>query len=254
ETTNLYANFSRGFFFPQQRGFAPVPGIRESNYESETIIQGELGAKFGTSAFSGSVAGYFVNLSDRIRIDQAIVGGQLVDQGRSEQTTRTFGLEATWSYRFLESWSLNGTATYQDHEISKNETTDLTNGDVSTINEGNEIGRQPNFLGSLSLNFDDKGFDANFTLNHTGNKFTDDSNNVELDAITIARLGAGYTFRTEDVNALRLGFSVFNLFDSDGLTEGNPRAGIAGQSADGEFFFGRPILPRRFFLTATFNF
>ncbi|MEM9867703.1 MAG: TonB-dependent receptor, partial [Bacteroidota bacterium] len=138
ETTNLYANFSRGFFFPQQRGFAPVPGIRESNYESETIIQGELGAKFGTSAFSGSVAGYFVNLSDRIRIDQAIVGGQLVDQGRSEQTTRTFGLEATWSYRFLESWSLNGTATYQDHEISKNETTDLTNGDVSTINEGNE--------------------------------------------------------------------------------------------------------------------
>ncbi|MBT8280562.1 MAG: TonB-dependent receptor, partial [Muriicola sp.] len=91
-------------------------------------------------------------------------------------------------------------------------------------------------------------------LNHTGSKFTDDSNNVELDAITIARLGAGYTFRTQEVNSLRLGGSVFNLFDSVGLTEGNPRAGIAGQSADGDFFFGRPILPRRIFLTATFNF
>ncbi|MEM6892999.1 MAG: TonB-dependent receptor [Bacteroidota bacterium] len=254
ETTNLYANFSRGFFFPQQRGFIPTPGIQESNYDAETILQGEAGAKFGTSAFSGSIAGYFVTLQDRIRIDQAIVGGQLVDQGRSEQTTRTFGLEATWNYRFMEHWSLNGTATYQNHEITKNETTDLTNGDVSIINEGNEIGRQPNFLGSLSLNFDDRRFDANFTLNHTGNKFTDDSNNVELDAITIARLGAGYSFQTDEVNSLRLGFSVFNLFDSDGLTEGNPRAGIAGQSADGEFFFGRPILPRRFFLTATFNF
>ncbi|RDY60292.1 TonB-dependent receptor domain-containing protein [Flagellimonas nanhaiensis] len=254
ETTNLYANFSRGFFFPQQRGFAPTPGIRESNYEAETILQGEAGAKFGTSVFSGSVAGYFVTLQDRIRIDQAIVGGQLVDQGRSEQTTRTFGLEATGNVRFSDYWSLNGTATYQNHEITKNETTDLTNGQVSTINEGNEIGRQPNFLGSVALNFDDRKFDANFTLNHTGSKFTDDSNNVELDAITIARLGAGYTFRTEDVNSIRLGFSVFNLFDSDGLTEGNPRAGIAGQSADGEFFFGRPILPRRFFLTATFNF
>lgn len=254
ESTNLYANFSRGFFFPQQRGFAPTPGIRESNYEAETIIQGEVGAKFGTSKFSGSLAAYFVNLNDRIRIDQAIVNGDLVDQGRSEQSTRTIGLEATWNYRFTDFFNVNGTFTYQNHEITTNETTDLTNGQTSTINEGNEIGRQPNLLGSIGLNYDDKKIDANFTLNHTGSKFTDDSNNVELDAITIARLGAGYTFSMQDVNSLRLGFSVFNLFDSAGLTEGNPRAGIAGQSADGDFFFGRPILPRRFFLTATFNF
>ena len=176
------------------------------------------------------------------------------EKARSEQTTSTIGLEATWLYRFTDNLSLNGTATYQNHEITKNETTNLLNGDVTTINEGNEIGRQPNFLGSLGLNYDDRKFDANFTLNHTGSKFTDDGNNVELDAITIARLGAGYTFRVEDVNSVRLGFSVFNLFDSVGLTEGNPRAGIGGQVDDGDFFFGRPILPRRFFLTATFNF
>ncbi|MEM1259294.1 MAG: TonB-dependent receptor [Bacteroidota bacterium] len=254
ESTNLYANFSRGFFWPQQRGFVPTPGIRESNYEGETIIQGEAGAKFGTSKFSGSLAGYYVTLRDRIRIDQAIVNGQLEDQARSEQTTATFGLEASWLYRFDDNFSLNGTATYQNHEITKNETTNLLTGEVTTINEGNEIGRQPNFLGSLGLNYDNRSFDANFTLNHTGSKFTDDGNNVELDAITIARLGAGYTFRVEDINSVRLGFSVFNLFDSEGLTEGNPRAGIGGQVDDGEFFFGRPILPRRFFLTATFNF
>lgn len=254
ESTNLYANFSRGFFWPQQRGFVPTPGIRESNYEGETIIQGEVGAKFGTSKFSGSIAGYYVTLRDRIRIDQAIVNGQLEDQARSEQTTSTLGLEASWLYRFDDNFSLNGTATYQNHEITKNETTNLLTGEVTTINEGNEIGRQPNFLGSLGLNYDDRKFDANFTLNHTGNKFTDDGNNVELDAITIARLGAGYTFRVEEESSVRLGFSVFNLFDSEGLTEGNPRAGIGGQVDDGEFFFGRPILPRRFFLTATFNF
>ncbi|RNC92028.1 MAG: TonB-dependent receptor [Allomuricauda sp.] len=254
ESTNLYANFSRGFFWPQQRGFAPTPGIRESNYDGETILQFETGVKYGTSTLSGSLAGYYVTLRDRIRIDQAIVGGQLVDQARSEQTTATVGLEASWLYRFAQDWSLNGTATYQNHEITKNETTDLTNNTTTTINEGNEIGRQPNFLGSLGLNYDNSKFDANFTLNHTGSKFTDDGNNVELDAITIARLGAGYTFRTADVNSVRLGFSVFNLFDSVGLTEGNPRAGIGGQVDDGDFFFGRPILPRRFFLTATFNF
>ena len=254
ETTNLYANFSRGFFFPQQRGFAPTPGIRETNYEAETIVQGEIGAKFGTSKFSASVATYFVGLSDRIRIDQAIVGGQLVDQGRSEQSTRTLGLEATGNYRFSDYLSASATLTYQDHEITTNQTEDLVAGGITTINEGNEIGRQPNLLGSLGLNYDNQKFDALLSFNHTGAKFTDDSNNVELDAITIARLGAGYTFKTQGDNSLRVGFSVFNLFDSDGLTEGNPRAGIAGQSGDGEFFFGRPILPRRVFFTTTFNF
>ncbi|WP_405210422.1 TonB-dependent receptor domain-containing protein [Dokdonia sp. Asnod2-E02] len=254
DATNLYANFSRGFFFPQQRGFAPTPGIRETNYDAETIIQAEAGAKFGTAAFSGSVAGYYVNLSDRIRIDQAIVGGQLVDQARSEQTTRTIGLEATGNYKLSDAFSINATATYQNHEITQNETLNLVDNTSATINEGNEIARQPKFLGSLGLNYSQKKFDANFSLNHTGAKFTDDTNNVELDAITIARLGAGYTFETQDDNSLRVGMSVFNLFDSSGLTEGNPRAGIAGQSGDGEFFFGRPILPRRLFLTATFNF
>ena len=254
ESTNLYANFSKGFFFPQQRGFAPTPGIRESNYNAETIIQGEAGLKFGTSAFSGSFAAYYVTLQDRIRIDQAIVGGELVDQGRSEQTTSTVGVEASWNYRFAENWSLFGTATYQDHEITKNETTDLTNGNVTTQNEGNEIGRQPNLLGTLGIQFDDRKIDAGFILNHTGSKFTDDSNNVELDAITLARLTAGYTFPIQEVNSVRLGVSVFNLFDSEGLTEGNPRAGIGGQVDQGEFFFGRPILPRRLFFTATFNF
>ena len=254
DSTNLYGNFSRGFFFPQQRGFAPTPGVRDTNYEAETIIQGELGAKFGTSKFSGSAAVYYVNLSDRIRIDQAISGGELVDQARSEQSTNTIGLEATANYKFTNDFRVNATLTYQDHEISTNQTEDLVNGGISTINEGNEIGRQPNLLGALGLNYDNQKFDGLFSLNYTGAKFTDDTNNVELDAISIVRLGGGYTFETQNNNRLRVGFSVFNLFNSDGLTEGNPRAGIAGQSGDGDFFVGRPILPRRFFLPTTFTF
>lgn len=254
DATNLYANFSRGFFFPQQRGFAPTPGIRETDYNAETILQGELGAKFGTPKFSGSVAAYYVGLSDRIKITQAISGGQLVDEARSEQSTRTIGLEANGNYKLVESLNLFGTLTYQDHEITTNQNEDLINGGITTVNEGNEIGRQPNVLGSLGLDYDDTIIDTNVTINHTGNKFADDANLVELDAITMVRVGAGYTFETQEDNSLRFGISVFNLFDNSGLTEGNPRAGSAGQSGDGDFFVGRPILPRRLFLTATFSF
>lgn len=256
DKVNLYANFSRGFFFPQIRGFAPIAtGVTGSKYDSEKIIQFEVGAKLGTEKLKGSVAAYYVGLSDRIKIDQGFVSGSLVDLTRSEQSTKTIGLEATFDYSLANNLSLRGTATYQDHEISKNVSTDLTTNTSSTTNEGNELARQPNFLGSIGAYYDDGAFDALFSFNHTGSKFAADNNTVELDAITIARIGAGYEFAMGDNDSddtLRLGFSVFNLFNDEGVTEGDPRN--VNQEGDAEFFFGRPILPRRFFLTATFNF
>ena len=257
EPVNLYANFSRGFFFPQIRGFSPIAsGVTASKYDSEKIIQFEAGAKLGTEKLKGSLAAYYVGLSDRIKIDQGFVNGSLVDLTRSEQSTRTVGLEASFDWGFADNFSLRGTGTFQDHEISKNVSTDLTNNTSSTTNEGNELARQPNFLGSLGVHFDDNKFDALFSFNHTGSKFAADNNTVELDAITIARIGAGYQFKMGDNedsdDTLRLGFSVFNLFNDEGVTEGDPRN--VNQAGNAEFFFGRPILPRRFFLTATFNF
>ncbi|WP_142784229.1 TonB-dependent receptor domain-containing protein [Changchengzhania lutea] len=257
EPVNLYANFSRGFFFPQIRGFTPIAsGVTGSKYDSEKITQFEVGAKLGTAKLKGSLAAYYVGLTDRIKIDQGFVSGALVDLTRSEQSTRTIGLETSFDWSFADNFSLRGTGTYQDHEISKNVSTDLTNNTSSTTNEGNELARQPNFLGSLGVHFDDNKFDALFSLNHTGNKFAADNNTVELDAISIARIGAGYMFKMGDNedsdDTLRLGFSVFNLFNDEGVTEGDPRN--VNQAGDAEFFFGRPILPRRFFLTATFSF
>ena len=251
---NLYANFSRGFFFPQLRGFAPTPGIEETNYDAENIIQFEAGTKFSNQKISGAVAAYYVSLSDRIRVNQAIVGGNLIDQSRSEQSTSTFGVEATADYNITDELILRGSATYQSHEINTNVNVDLTTGESTTVNEGNELARQPSFLGSLGLFYTENTWDAFFSVNHTGSKFTADDNNIELDAINIARLGVGYSFELGNANeSLRLGASVFNLFDSEGITEGNPRAGD-GNEVEEAFFFGRPILPRRFFLTATFNF
>ncbi|MFD2530104.1 TonB-dependent receptor [Polaribacter marinaquae] len=256
DNVNLYANFSRGFFFPQIRGFAPVAGIPNTNYDSEKITQFEVGAKLGTEKLSGSLATYYVSLKDRIKITQGFVNGSLVDLTRSEQSTSTLGLEANWSYKLTENFDFRGSATYQNHEITKNTDEDLVAGGSTEVNVGNELARQPNFLTSMGLHFDNSSFDGQFTLNHTGSKFTADNNNVELDAINIFRIGAGYTFslnndkdRNED---LRIGFSVFNLFDDSGVTEGDPRN--INQAGDAEFFFGRPILPRRMFLTATFNF
>ena len=140
---------------------------------------------------------------------------------------------------------LYGNFTFQDHEFTEVE------GNPEQV--GNELRRQPNVLGSAGVNYTMAGFDANLSANYLGNKFANDANTVELDAFTIVRAGAGYTLDLGQQETLRLGVSVFNLLDAAGVTEGSPRQGNA-QTGSSEFFVGRPILPRRVFLKATFSF
>jgi iron complex outermembrane recepter protein len=54
-------------------------------------------------------------------------------------------------------------------------------------------------------------------------------------------------------NSLRFSVNVFNVFNSDAATEGSPRQDN-NQAANGAFFVGRPVLPRRITGRLTFNF
>ena len=108
-------------------------------------------------------------------------------------------------------------------------------------------------MGMIGLSYDNDGFDANISSNFLGSKFANDGNTVELDGFNIVRLDAGYKFPLGEEESLRLGVSVFNLLDSAGVTEGSPRQGDA-QTGSSEYFVGRPILPRRLFIRATFDF
>ena len=119
--------------------------------------------------------------------------------------------------------------------------------------EGNELRRQPNVMGLIGLAYDKNGIDFNISSNFLGPKFANDANTVELDGFNIVRASAGYTIDLENDQSLRLGVSVFNLLDSEGITEGSPRQGNT-QIGGGEYFVGRPILPRRVFLRAMFDF
>jgi len=257
ESTNLYANFSRGFFFPQLRSVGIIDGQRGTPYEPEKLTQFEFGAKFGNDKLTGSIAGYYVGLSDRITIRRGNdSSGAIVDTERSVFDSKTIGIEANWDWRFAEGLSFRGSGTFQSHEITKDETTDLLQMlRVEGTIVGNKTGRQPNTMIAAGVYYDKNSFDANFGVNYYGNKFTNNNNSDELDAYSLGRLGFGYTIRNKRVanQTLRLGSSVFNLFDSKGLTEGNPRT-TGSVSGNEDFFFGRPILPRRFFLTATLNF
>jgi iron complex outermembrane recepter protein len=128
-------------------------------------------------------------------------------------------------------------------------------GDSPAAINGKRPDRLPKILVNLGAQLSASGFDAAVFWNHQGKTFQDASNNVPLFAYSIWRAEAGYTFSGIGAeNKLRLSVGVFNLLNSQGLAEGNPRAGAIQAGGTGAFFNGRPILPRRVTARLTFDF
>ncbi len=244
---SAYANFSKGYFFPELRSVKFNSLDQPATYSPEKIIQSEAGVKYGNGTFSGTLAFYSANLSDRRNVqfinDPANPGGfiEKVDL----QDTKSYGFEGTWNWRFAQGLSFNGGFTYQKHELTKSENNPLF--------VGNKIARQPDFMSKLGLAYDKSNFDLNLDYNYAGDKFTNDANTIKLDGFGIVDLGMGYTFSVgNDKETLRLGVQSFNLFNSVGITEGSPRLGE--NQTEEEFFVGRPIIPRTAVVNLTFNF
>ncbi len=242
---NVYANASRGYFFPELRGVKfSTPGEPQT-YETEGIVQGEIGAKYAQSRLSATGALFLVALSDRRTVDFVNDGSGGVIEEVFVQSTRTVGAELGANFNAAPGLDIYGNFTFQDHQFTKVEGNDEQ--------VGNWLRRQPKIMGMAGVRYSGSGFDANLSGNFLGKKFGNDSNTVELDAFSIVRLDAGYTIPLGDSESLRLGVAVFNLLDSAGITEGSPRQGNS-QIGGGEYFVGRPILPRRIFIRAGFNF
>lgn len=245
DNLNVYANASRGFFFPELRGVQFNALGQPASYEAEIIEQGELGVKFFGSDYNGSVALFRTDLSDRRSVDFVNDGMGGVIELPVMQSTKATGVELRGHYDLTDSWNLDANLTYTDHEFTEFDS------DPSII--GNELRRKPKLMINTSISYISDNWDAALYHSYVGDNYANDANSVQLDAFNLFRLDAGYSWRFADDEKLRLSLGVFNLFDSDGITEGSPRLGN-DQSADDAYFVGRPILPRRVTLRLKYDF
>ena len=246
DNVNLYANASRGYFFPELRGVKfSAPGETQT-YETEGIVQGEIGAKIGYNKFSGTANVFYVGLNDRRSIDFVNDGQGGVVEEVSVQSTQTIGFEGTGNYQLAEGFYVDAIITFQNHQFTEVE--------GNADQEGNWLRRQPQFKGTIGLTYNNNNIDFNASATYLGKRFANDANTVELDPYTLVRLSGGYTIGLGQQNeSVRLGIAIFNLLDTQGITEGSPRQGNS-QTGASDYFVGRPILPRRVSLTALFNF
>jgi len=255
DSMSLYANASRGFFFPELRSaaFRPLAAGTAANasaspgtqsFTAEIIKQAEAGIKISQPGLSLTFSGFWTNLENRRQVLFVNDGqGGLIERVNLVGT-ESYGAEATVDVEIVDNLNFAGNVTWQKSQY--------TAFDTAPANIDNAVERQPEWLYNAGLYYDDGTFDLSLFTNYTGPNFTAANNAIELDGWNIANLDAGYTMEIGG-SALRLSVNVFNLFDTDAVTEGSPRQD-ANQVANGAFFVGRPVLPRRITARATFTF
>ena len=248
DNLNVYGNVSRGFFFPGLQGFPINANGQVAPFEGEVVTQGEIGLKYADGRFDGAVALFFANLDDRLTSnfinDVNAPGG--IRTVSAFQSTEAVGIEAFANYNLAENWTLNANLILQDHEISED--------DSNPTFVGNELNRLPQTIANIGIAYDDGQYDFSLYGTYNGDTFAQQGNIDVLESYAIWRLDAGYTQTLANDSTIRYSINVFNITDDQGLSEGSPRAGSAGSFDTGGFFTGRPELPRRVMLRATYDF
>lgn len=263
DRVSLYANGSRGYFFPEIRavGFVTLPPGTAANaslspgtasYEGEIIKQAEAGIKVSQPQFSMTVAGLYTKLTNRRQVLFVNAPGGGFQELVNLVATESYGVEATLDLRLTRYLNFSGNLTIQEAKYRQFQ---QNVGGVPTSNPaiiGNDLERQPNILYNAGLYYDDGALDASVFTNYTGDNFVASNNAILLQGWNIVNFDAGYKIPIGD-NSVRIGVNVFNVFNTDAVTEGSPRLDN-NQTTGGAFFVGRPVLPRRITGRLTFSF
>ena len=180
-----------------------------------------------------------------------IVGANLTPQLLLTETD-AYGIEMDLNYKLADFLSLSGNFTYQNAKFVGNSP---TNANPALAVLGKKPERLSPILVNLGAQFNASGFDAAVFWNYQSKTYADSTNNVPLYAYGIWRTEAGYSFGgLAEGNKLRLSVGVWNLLNSQGISEGNSRLGAIQAGGSGVYFNGRPILPRRVTARLTFDF
>ena len=241
-STNIYGNYSDSFYFPQVRTIQLDSNSQPNSFNEERLNQAELGLKLKMRTVSASLALLHSTLKDRrlytfINNDSGGITEQI-----DKVANKANAIQATIDWQFSPSWTLASNATYQDLKFT-------------------EFDREPSFIGNrpvrtakltwnTQLAYSNEIWHGVLSNTYVGDTFANNANTITLDPFQLWTFSLDHQFKA--VKGLTAGISVFNLFDSLGITEGSPRQG--DNQSLGEYFVGRPILGRRTSLNLSYRF
>lgn len=197
---------------------------------SERLFDYEAGYFYSTRLFTAGANLYYMDYKD-----QLVTTGQLSDTGNplSVNVPRSYrmGIELQGALRPVEwfDWQINAT-------LSRNRIRDFVEyiyedgwANPITVDCGDTpIAFSPSFTLNNSFGFKVAGFDGQLVSRYVSKQYLNNarSEDTVLDAYFVTDLHAGYTFgNVAGIKSLRLGVSVYNLFDGKYFANGYSGAG-----------------------------
>ena len=249
----VFARGSRGFRMPNFDQWMASARSDDEGIErgtSETVLQAEGGVKYSAPQFALFASG-FVSRLDAIPFTDQVVGeeGQTViiqNFGRS----RTIGTELELSVQPSPRLQVTMRTTIQNPVFTDLQFQDPQEGTLDF--SGNQVKRIPLLMHSVKPTYS-LGFVSLYgKWNYFGDRFANNRNSFTLPEYSVVDLGAAFRWRGATLSA-----TVTNMFGSRGLTEGNPRIDETfseEEAAAIDVFMGRPVLPRAFELSLSYDF
>lgn len=230
--------------------------------ESERMNDFELGYTFNKKIFSVGVNLYYM-----LYKDQLVATGELSDTGNpisvNVPDSYRMGVELQTALRPCPwfDWAFNLT-------LSRNRIKDFVEyiyedewtNPITFYRGDTPIAFSPDLIFNNSFNFTYRGADASLQSRYVGKQYMNNARSKEaiLDAYFVSDLHLGYTFAAfHGVRELRLGFSIYNLFNNKYFNNGYAGAGYS--VVDGEKVIYRYAgyaaqAPAHVMATATFRF
>jgi iron complex outermembrane receptor protein len=215
-TRAFTSSATTGPFATTQAGFnALLAGA--TKLEPEQSDTYELGARFRSGPFTGSVAGYYVNFRNRllaVTTGAGIVGNPPILQNVGG--VRSIGFEATGDVRFGGGFGAFVSYSYNDSTYRDDVHNTVIIGGVPTVvtipTAGKSVVDTPKHMLKGELTYDNSGFSARIGANYMSKRFFTYTNDQSVDARVVVDATLGYKFAIGE-HDLELQANATNLFD-----------------------------------------
>lgn len=248
----LYGRYAKSFDMPRTHnaiwGLSGNPGATQQQVDDAIGKTTDLDLiEFG-ARWEGEDLSFSATLFQTVFNDLTITVNESGNPFSTTVDTETNGVEFDLLWTPTEAFTIEFSGVAQDPKLKGIP----ASADESGWN-GNQIQRTPKLNMRLTPSYefslaDSMEGDVFAIIQHTGSRFADLPNQVELPAYTVVDLGV--RFNLGDNMTLQLKGN--NIFDEFALTEGSPRSGL-DQTAE-RYYFARPKFGRNFTASITYSF
>lgn len=222
--------------------------VSTAGLKTENVYQIEGGLKVSSPTFALFSSAFYSRFENLPFSDVVLQNGQLIELSQFANS-ETIGLETEAIYSPSGGLRLSLNATLQDPRLRDFTVTDVVNGqEVTTDLSGNRVKRIPQIIVDFTPSYTVGSFEVRGQWRFVGERYSNNENTVKLPEFSVFGAGASY-----NINQVRLALNVTNIFDSLGLTEGNPRVDPSAPTQQ-DIYMARPVLPRAATLSIGYNF